>query len=736
MNDNTILRIAINAPLSRLFDYLPPQGADAAALRPGCRLRVPFGHRQAVGMLLELTDKSSLPHARLKRASALLDESPLLAERDLWLLRFAADYYHHPIGEVVAAALPALLRRGRQLSESREVIALTEEGRTANLVPLQRRAPRQFEFMEILLASDNQALDTATLEDRLPGWRRQKLALLERGWIRSDFVSQEEDAESLTAPEAGPELNENQQAAVDRILATPGFMVSLLDGVTGSGKTEVYLRLMQSVLHAGRQVLILVPEIGLTPQFVARLQKRLGREPALLHSGLSDSARLAAWRAARSGAASLLIGTRSAVFTPLADPGLIIIDEEHDSSFKQQEGLRYSARDLGIVRAKQMDIPVVLGSATPSLESLHNCEEGNFQRLELPHRAGAANPPSMRLVDTSTPGSADGLSPALAEAMQAHLEAGNQVLLFLNRRGFAPTLICVACGHIVECPRCDARMTVHARSAQLLCHHCGASRPLTQHCSECGADCRPLGHGTERLESVLHDRFPGQSIARIDSDSVQRKGTMDQALQLATSGDASILVGTQMLSKGHHFPQLTLVGVINADQGLFGTDFRAAEKMAQGLIQVAGRAGREQRAGEVLIQTSFPQHAFWKELLGGGYRRVATAALQERRLSGWPPYSRLALIRSSSHRREDARRFLERARDLAAGMRIAEVRVLGPVGAAMERRAGRYRAELLLQSESRAALHTLLRKLRPLLEEDRSVKRVRWSIDVDPIEFV
>lgn len=735
MNDHTILRIAINAPLSRLFDYLPPEGVAAAELRPGCRLRVPFGHRQVVGMLIEVAADSPLPRKKLKRAGALLDAQPLLSERDLWLLRFTADYYHHPIGEVVAAALPAMLRRGRQLDESLEIVALTEEGLAANLVALRRRAPRQFEFMEILLAADNQALDTASMEQQLPGWRRQKAALLERGWIRIDYISQAEHGEAVIEGKAGPVLNDDQQRAVAEILATPGFGVTLLDGVTGSGKTEVYLRLMQSVLAAGKQVLILVPEIGLTPQFVGRLEQRLGRKPALLHSALSDSARLAAWRAARSGAASLLIGTRSAVFTPLANPGLIIVDEEHDSSFKQQEGLRYSARDLGIVRAKQMDIPVVLGSATPSLESLHNCEEGNFRRLELPSRAGAANPPRLRLVDTSQLNASDSLSPALTEAMRAHLDAGNQVLLFLNRRGFAPTLICVACGHIADCPRCDARMTVHAKSAQLLCHHCGNSRPLQQHCSECGAECRPLGHGTERLENVLLDKFPGQSIARIDSDSVQRKGMMDQALELATSGEASILVGTQMLSKGHHFPQLTLVGVINADQGLFGTDFRAAEKLAQGLIQVAGRAGREDRAGEVLIQTSFPKHAFWQELLSGGYPRVAAAALQERRLSGWPPYSRLALIRSSSHRREDARRFLERARSLAAGLQIAEVNLLGPVGAAMERRAGRYRAQLLLQSASRAALHSLLRRLRPLLEEDKSVKRVRWSIDIDPIEL-
>ena len=533
-------------------------------------------------------------------------------------------------------------------------------------------------------------------------------------------------------------LNEDQQKALDFAtveIRENRFGVSCLHGVTDSGKTEVYLRRMQDVIATGRQVLVLVPEIGLTPQLLARLRRRLGIEPALLHSGLTDAQRLAAWRAARSGAARLIVGTRSAVFTPLQNPGLIIVDEEHDPSFKQQEGLRYSARDLAIVRAKHLDVPILLGSATPTLEMLHHCSAGRYIHLELPRRAGGAQPPRVQLIDTVRSPPTDGISEPLADAAKRHLDGGGQVLMFLNRRGFAPTLICSSCGHVAGCDRCDSRLTVHARQRQLRCHHCGHTRPLIEQCTECGSVVKPLGEGTERLEEALRARFPGSRIMRIDSDSTQRKGAMIDALGQAREGEANILVGTQMLSKGHHFPHLSLVGVVNADQGLFGTDFRSAERLAQSIIQVAGRAGRADRPGEVLIQTAFRDHPFWATLIEGGYRQVAADALAEREATRWPPFTRLALLRSAAHRHADALAFLEIARDLVAPRCGSELRVLGPVDAPMARKAGRYRAQLLLQSGDRAALHEALRELRPLLEQEPSARRVRWSIDVDPIEL-
>ncbi|MDH3362818.1 MAG: primosomal protein N', partial [Gammaproteobacteria bacterium] len=502
-----------------------------------------------------------------------------------------------------------------------------------------------------------------------------------------------------------------------------------------SGKTEIYLQRMRDMIDQGKQVLVLAPEIGLTPQLVARLRERLGIEPALLHSGLTDIERLTAWRAARCGAAHLIVGTRSAIFTPLRNPGLIVVDEEHDHSFKQQEGLRYSARDLAIVRAQHLDIPIILGTATPTLEMLQHCREGHYTHIRLPARAGGAEPPTVRLIDTVRAPATDGLSDPLREAIHEHLKASGQALIFLNRRGFAPTLICASCGHIAGCDRCDSRLTVHAHSNQLRCHHCGATRSLDTHCGECGEIVKPLGEGTQRLEKALREQFPGHSITRVDSDSTKRKGAMHEALEQATEGGADILVGTQMLSKGHHFPKLSLVGIVNADQGLFGTDFRSAERMAQSIVQVSGRAGRESRRGEVLIQTAFPEHPFWATLIAGGYGRVAEEALAEREITRWPPFTRLALIRSAAHRQSDALEFLEIARKAAADRADETLRILGPVDAPMARRAGRYRAQLLLQSSDRHALHALLRELRPALEQEPMARKVRWSIDVDPIEL-
>ncbi len=436
-------------------------------------------------------------------------------------------------------------------------------------------------------------------------------------------------------------------------------------------------------------MLVLVPEIGLTPQLVRRFQNRLGYEPVLMHSALADSERLSAWRRARNGSAQLIVGTRSAIFAPLKNPGLIIVDEEHDSSLKQQEGLRYSARDLSIARAKKLAIPIVLGSATPSLDTLQRCRDDAYQSVRLPSRAGKAVPPLMRLVDLTRYDAYEGLSEPVINAIEKTIARNGQVLVYLNRRGFAPTLICAGCGNVAECTRCDARMTVHAKNSMLKCHHCGAQRRIDSQCSDCGSVCRPLGHGTERLEDALRSRFPGETITRIDSDSTRIKGTMSKALALATSGDTRILIGTQMLSKGHHFPNLTLVVVINADQGLFSTDFRGGERLAQSLIQVGGRSGREARQGEVIIQTAFPEHPFWNELFSGGYPKVAASTLTERQNAAWPPFSRLALIRSAATRREDAHQFLDTARRMAEQVGVDGVRVLGPVSAPMERKAGR-----------------------------------------------
>jgi primosomal protein N' (replication factor Y) len=729
-----ILKVAVSVPLSREFDYLPASEGPAAGA--GSRVLVPFGRRQQVGIVMAESSTSDIPVAKIRHSVATLDDEPLLSADDLWLIRFTSDYYHHPIGEVVATALPALLRQGKALHPTQTFVAVSDAGASADVETLARRAPKQAELLETLTDAGGSGIDTDTLSETLPAWRRAAKGLFEKGYASSfDAISEEPEFATIAEAEPGPDLNPDQKQALQAIRARSGFAAYLLDGVTGSGKTEVYLQLMRNVLDAGKQVLILVPEIGLTPQLVKRLSKRLGVEPVVLHSGLTDQARLHAWRSARSGAAKLVVGTRSAVFTPMPDVGLIVIDEEHDHSFKQQEGLRYSARDLAIARAKRHDIPIVLGSATPSLEILQHCRTGNFSRLELPVRAGGASPPDFRLVDLTRAPANDGLSEPLIKAIRSHLGNDGQVLIFLNRRGFAPTLICASCGHIAECDRCDSRMTVHARDRILRCHHCGASRPLDESCTECGAVVRPLGEGTERLEGALREHFPDQRIDRIDSDSMQRRGAIGEALEKAAQGDADILVGTQMLSKGHHFPKLTLVGIVNADQGLFGTDFRSAERMAQSIIQVAGRAGRESRQGEVIIQTAFPDNPFWSCLVEGGYAQIAADALSEREQTRWPPFTWLALIRSAAHSKHDAHAFLNAAKQRIEARQQDYLRVLGPVDAPMARRAGRYRAQLLLQSSDRKSLHTVLADLRPILEAEPTARKVRWSIDVDPIEL-
>jgi primosomal protein N' (replication factor Y) len=734
VTEPTILKVAVNVPLSRLFDYLAPAGAQGA--EPGCRVLVPFGRQKQVGLVMERDHQSDVPAAKMKRCDAILDDEPLLSAADLQLIRFTSNYYHHPIGEVAAAALPSLLRAGKPLWPVRKVVAISNAGETADLESIARRAPRQLELMQCLHDAGGNRLSEDELTELLPNWRQAAKKLFERGWlVRFETQGEPDRPVNELSATPGPELNDDQQAAVQTLQSQTGFAAYLLDGVTGSGKTEVYLAVIREVLDAGKQVLVLVPEIGLTPQLVGRLRQRLGVEPAVLHSGLGDSARLAAWRSARSGLAKLVVGTRSAVFTPLPDLGLIVVDEEHDHSLKQQEGLRYSARDLAIVRASNHDVRIILGSATPTLETLQHCRSGNFTRIALPTRAGGAVPPSVRLVDLSRAQSSEGLSEPLAAAVEQHLRSGGQVLLFLNRRGFAPTLICASCGHLAECTRCDSRMTVHARDQALRCHHCGSQTPLPTACSECGAEVRPLGEGTERLEDMLNARFPDFEVQRIDSDSTQKRGAIEAALSRAEQGAADILVGTQMLSKGHHFPKLTLVGIVNADQGLFGTDFRAAERLAQSIIQVAGRAGREERRGEVLIQTAFPEHAFWQSLIDGGYPQVAEESLQEREASRWPPFTRLALLRSAAHRQADAIDFLQRAAELLAEEPSDYVRVLGPVNAPMARKAGRYRAQLLVQSSDRKVLHAKLGALRPSLEAEPSARKVRWSIDVDPIEL-
>ncbi len=723
-----VLRVAVPSPLRRTFDYLIPVEPAPA---PGVRVRVSFGRREVIGVVVGSGPDSELPRERLKPAT-LVDTAPLLTPDVTELLRRAATYYHHAPGEVFITALPVALRQGApaQVRAPRRY-RLTGLGRAVKPAEL-RRAPRQAAVLA-LLAAHPDGLDEELLVERLAGARDAARALAGKGWLSVEERACLQAAPADPAP--APVLHPTQQAAVEAVLAgMGGFGVYLLDGVTGSGKTEVYLRLIEATLARGEQALVLVPEIGLTPQLVERFQRRFAVPVAVLHSGLADGERLCAWLAAREGQAPVVIGTRSAVFTPLVRPGLIVVDEEHDPSFKQQEGFRYSGRDLAILRGQLAGVPVVLGSATPSLESLHNANEGRYRRLSLPERAGAASHPAVRLVDLRTQPLYDGLSPELLKALDAHLQRGNQALLFLNRRGYAPALLCHACGHVFDCRRCDARMTLYAGDRRLRCHHCGADHAVPARCPGCGGEqLRPVGRGTERLEEALHQRY-GSGVVRIDRDSTRRKGSLANLLGQVHGGDARVLIGTQMLAKGHHFPNVTLVGIVDADQGLFSADFRGAERMAQLIVQVAGRAGRAEQPGEVLIQTHHPDHPLLARLTAHDYGGFAAEALAERRAAELPPFSHLALIRAEAGSLEAALRFLEAAAALARGQ-PAGVELLGPVPAPMERRAGRHRAQLLLQAARRADLHRLLDVLAPALETLPEGRRARWSLDVDPAEM-
>jgi primosomal protein N' (replication factor Y) len=741
-----ILRLAVPSPLRRLFDYLPPAGMNAghtAALTPGIRIAVPFGPRTLVAVLVSVHAQSSVPSGKLKQALHCIDDTPLVPPALLELFLWAAQYYQHPPGDALQSMLPALLRQDRPAARApRRVWRLSDAGRELPEDAL-RRAPRQREIVDYL--SEHGELDKLSLIET-----EMSVAAL-NALISAGLVCAHDEADTrAAAPVSGPTpsreaplaLNERQRVAVQTVVtALGGFGCFLLDGVTGSGKTEVYLQIIEAVLRDGKQALVLVPEISLTPQTIGRFRRRFQCRIAVLHSGLTDTERLQAWLDARDGHARIIIGTRSALFTPMAQPGVLIVDEEHDSSFKQQDGLRYSARDLAVVRGRREELCVVLGSATPSLESLHNVTCGRYTHLLLTERAGQAAQPALHLVDTTQELVQEGFSGPLLSRMQAHLQAGNQVLVFLNRRGFAPTLQCADCGWVSECAHCDARMTLHRTTPHLRCHHCDARRPVDRHCPQCKSrNLQALGLGTERTQAWLQGLHPQTRVLRIDRDTTRRKNELDILLNEVHQGGPCVLIGTQMLAKGHHFPRVTLVGVLDADAGLFSADFRGQEHTAQLLMQVAGRSGREGMPGEVLIQTRHATHPTLQTLVREGYGHFARLLLQERQLAGMPPCTALALIRAESEDYRAPESFLTLVRQLAETLTEQTsghgVTLMGPLPSPMEKRAGKFRAQLQVSAPQRSALQQLLTHLCPQVESLREARTVRWSVDVDPQDML
>jgi len=669
-----IVRVALDVPLRRLFDYWAPAGEYWSTAEIGCRVLVPFGSQRKIGVIVDLPSTTDVADSQLRACFAVLRDLPALPREWFLLAEFCARYYQAPLGQVMLSTLPRKLRS-----------------------PAPRKTTRR----------------------RSP-------------------------APSSAVPEAPslPALTSEQAACVEAISeAVDAYQTYLLHGVTGSGKTEVYLRLIAHALAAGRQVLLLVPEINLTPQLEARVA---GRFPAAglvsLHSELGEAARSRNWLAAFSGAARIVLGTRLAVFTPLSELGLIIVDEEHDASFKQQDGIRYSARDLAVFRAHQRGIPIVLGSATPSLESWANTigDEPRYRRLSLYSRAVAgAQLPHVQRIDTRVDKPVNGLTAALLLAIEARLQRGEQSLLFLNRRGYAPVLACVACGWRSACTRCAAHLVLHVVDASLRCHHCGFCAPVPKACPSCGnQDLSAFGRGTQRLEAVLAERFPKARILRVDRDSASSRAQWQALAAEISSGGHDILVGTQMLAKGHDFPKLTLVGVVAPDAALFAADWRAPEHLFAQLMQVAGRAGRAERAGEVLIQTQYPEHPLYDAVVRHDYAAFAAAQLSERRQAGFPPFVHQAMLRAEAGTMAGALAFLHTARARAAPLLgVGEVTFYDPVPMRLSRRASRERGQLLLESSSRRALQTFLGTWTPQLEAIRCPGLLRWHLEVDPLEF-
>jgi primosomal protein N' (replication factor Y) len=727
----SVLRLAIPSPLRQLFDYLPPLGTtreQLAGLQPGMRLRVPFGSREVTGYLVEVRPTREPGTPELRHALEVLDPQSLPGPQMLALCRWAAHYYHHAPGEVYACAFPNRLRKGASLAPAGEPgWRLTTRGRGLPRGALAR-SPRQSQALAMLQGAD--AVSTRELSGQ--GISAAVLRSLEEKGLAERLKIAAPVDKGCSRP--GLDLNDGQQQVVQDLLqAREGFSCHLLEGVTGSGKTEVYLRLIADCLERDRQALVLIPEIGLTPQTVHRFQQRFDANIAVLHSGLGAAERCRAWQAARDGSAHIVIGTRSAVFTPLKNPGWIIVDEEHDASYKQQDGFRYSARDVAVKRGQLEHCPVLLGSATPSLETLHNAMAGRYRLHRLSERAGGARMPSLEPLDVRRGALRAGLSDALIEAVESTLAGGGQALLFLNRRGYAPTLRCHDCGWIADCRHCDARLTLHRRRGKLRCHHCGGSASVPARCPAChGPHLLTSGLGTEQAEEFLAQRFNDWPLYRVDSDSVKGRDAMASLVDKINSGQPCILLGTQMLTKGHHFPAVNLVAVLDMDSMLFSTDFRGEERMAQLLTQVAGRAGRADLPGRVLLQTHYPDHPMVRSLIHQPYRQLAQAILARRREAGLPPVGKIVLLRSDCADAKVGENFLH---DLRRGVEPSLPRgcsLIGPLPSPMHRRAGMYRCQLLLSAPGFAAAQAAADRLVAGAEALPARRGLKWTIDVDP----
>ena len=726
------IRVAVPVYLYDCFDYsLTAEQYHQAEV--GARVAVSFGRQNVVGVIVEkLTDEKPLDLGfKLKAITELLDDSAILDAKVLSLLTWSAQYYQFPIGEVMHAALPSFLRQGKPYNLLARMWKLIDDHAEDKL----KRSEKQQDAYKILKLHP-----TGTSENilNLAGIETATLKALEKKKITQCILeAQDFKPQAMTLAQMPLTPNDEQKRAIQNILKVRhSYHAFLLDGLTGSGKTEVYLQVMQEVLKQGKQVLVLVPEIGLTPQTVSRFQSRFHCHIALLHSGLNDSKRLQAWQSAQTGKASIVIGTRSAIYTPLPHLGLIVLDEEHDLSFKQQEGFRYHARDVALYRAHLENCPIILGSATPSIDSYALVEQGKMTRLELDQRAGVAVMPKMHVIDLKVAQKQNGISQQLIHEVQKRLDKKEQVLIFLNRRGYAPVLICESCGWQAKCPHCDANFTVHRQPYQHLhCHHCGTIHRMPEHCPQCQhSELKPIGLGTAKVEENLQALFPNFDVIRVDRDSTSRVGSWQKIYNKIQKSEPIILLGTQMLAKGHHFPYVTLVAILDIDSGLLSVDFRATERTAQLIIQVAGRAGRGEKKGEVYLQTLRPDHPLLNTLLESGYRSFAKQTLKERKAAWMPPYRYAALLRCESKDQELNQSFLQEHAQALRQASENSIDIWGPIPAPMERKAGRYQAHMVLLSKDRARMHFYIRQWWQNVWHNKP-NGMKLSLDIDPQEL-
>lgn len=755
------LKIALPVPLDRLFEYLPPLDMESdqlSLLEPGVQISVPFGRQKLLGVLIESSASTEIASNKLRNADSIISFEPTINQELMSLCAWVADYYHHPLGEVIAATIPPKLRnaKGANLNQEQNkhfAYRHTREGLGLNAEALKRSPKQQEVHQHLLLHSTlkksalkfidlSKTAIKALVEKKLI--EEFELEAPSASLIPSDADKSNPDEnsdresntyeESTLLNEAPQTLNQEQLHAFKQ-LSYHNFRCYLLNGVTGSGKTEIYLQWVSRCLQAGKQALILIPEIGLTPQTILRFKKRFNVEIAELHSNVSEGKRVKHWQAAKSGLARIIIGTRLAALSPVADLGLIIVDEEHDTSYKQHEGLRYSARDLSIYRAQSLKIPIILGSATPSLESLRNALNNKYQHLSLNHRATEATPPILQSVDVRNEALRGGLCNESLEAIKASVKRGEQSLVFVNRRGFASIVQCHSCGWIAECRSCDHRLTLHIQPYGLHCHQCDRQYSAPRECPNCHArELQSAGLGTEQTEKVLNELIPNTRVIRIDRDSTRKKEALPSALKEINEGEPCILVGTQMLAKGHHFPKLALVIVVDADHGLMSSDFRGPERMGQQIIQVAGRAGRQSIRGNVLIQTHNPEHPMLQQLLVEGYESFAKLLLSQRETSAQPPFSHLAIFRADSIDAQSAITLLETIKNVCAQQtEFAHMNILGPIPEINERVNNRYRFQLRVSCMNRQRLKSAIKYTCKSLRDKPPKSNARWIIDIDPV---